>query len=157
MLRWIGGAVVGYIGMALVVFAGLSAAYTLMGADRAFRPGSYEVSAVWVVTSIVVGLAAALLGGWLARKVGRDVRAPWILAGLVVVLGLAMALPVVFADQVAAGARTGTVGVMDAMGQARTPTWLLLFNPVLGALGVLLGGRALGAGRDADARARIPG
>ena len=46
---------------------------------------------------------------------------------------------------------------MDAMGQARTPTWLLLFNPVLGALGVLLGGRAVGVGRDADARARIPG
>lgn len=140
MLRTVGGVILGYIAMAAIVFVGLTAAYTLLGPDRAFRPGVYEVSFAWVVVSIIVGFLAAILGGWLARVVGATPRAPQVLAGLVVVLGLALALPALLSEPAAADVRTGAPGVMEAMQQARTPLWLMLLNPVIGAIGVLLGG-----------------
>jgi hypothetical protein len=142
MLRTIGAVVLGYLGMALAVFAGLSAAYLVMGADRAFRPGVYDVSTLWAVTSIAIGLCAALFGGWLSRKVGHTANAPRALAALVVVLGVLIALPAL-SDAAAAGVRSDSVGVFEAMQYAHTPAWLLLLNPLIGALGVLVGGRAL--------------
>lgn len=144
MLRLSGAVVLGYVAMALAVFAGLTAAYLLMGADGAFRPDSYDVSLLWVVTSVVVSFAAALLGGWLARRIGRNTTAPRALAALVAVLGLGMAVAAAFNAPDDPGVRTGVVDTFAAMQQARTPLWMMLLNPVIGALGVLWGGRALG-------------
>ncbi len=44
MLRNILAVVIGYIVIALVVVLGLFGAYFLLGADRAFQPGSYDLT-----------------------------------------------------------------------------------------------------------------
>jgi hypothetical protein len=142
MARVAGAVVAGYVVMFAVVFAGLSVAYLALGPERAFRPGVFDVSGLWVAVSFAVGFGAALAGGWLARGIGRTPRAPWALAAVVVVLGLALAIPALGAG-VEVAPRPEGVGVLEAMQQARTPAWILLANPLLGAIGVLLGGGVL--------------
>ena len=51
--------------------------------------------------------------------------------------------------------RTGEVGNIEAMQSARTPLVVLLLNPLIGAVGVLVGGRALHAARAAEAEAPV--
>lgn len=147
MLRTVGGVVLGYLVMAVLVFGGLSAAWALMGAERAFLPGVYDVSPLWIATSIVLGFGAALIGGVVVRRIAGTTNATRALALLVVVLGVAMVLPVLTADVASVAIRTGAPSMFEAMGLARTPTWVMLLNPVIGAIGVLVGGGALAGGR----------
>jgi hypothetical protein len=126
--------------MFLAVFSTFTVAYLAMGADRAFQPGSYEVSMLWVAISLALGFGAAVLGGWVAAAIARDARGPKVLAGFVLILGLLLALPAM-TTRVEPGQRTAEVGNMAAMQQARTPPWVALLNPIIGALGVIVGGR----------------
>ena len=142
MGRAIGGAVLGYIVMVLVIFCGLTAAWFALGSDGAFRPGVYDVSTTWVVISIIVGIIAALAGGRTARAVAKTITGPRILAGLVIVLGILSALPGLSMDP-APAVRDPSLSMFDAMAQARTPVWVLFLNPVIGAIGALIGGNAL--------------
>jgi hypothetical protein len=139
--RTIGGVILGYVVMAVIVFCSLTAAYLAMGADAAFRPGSYDVSGLWIVVSIIVGLAAAIVGGWVSATVARDARAPKILAAVVFVLGLAVAIPVLTAPSAPPKPRLGDVPNLQAMADAHTPAWIALLNPIVGAAGVMIGGR----------------
>jgi hypothetical protein len=144
MGRLIGAVLLGYIAMALAVFAGLSLAFVGLGPDRAFRPGVYDVSALWVVVSFIVGFGAALAGGWVARRIARRALGPRVLAGVVAVLGAMLALTTVMGGAPEAiGLRTEVVGTFEAMQFAQTPFWIMLTNPLIGALGVLIGGSAL--------------
>lgn len=140
MLRKVGGVVLGYIVMAATVFLSFTAAWFVLGPDGAFRPGSYDVTSAWIAVSLVVGIVAALLGGLVARRVSRSAGAVRVLAALVFVLGLAIALPLLFGDPMTAPVRDGVPTMSEAMQQARTPTWVAFANAVTGAIGVLLGG-----------------
>lgn len=142
MLRNVVGIVLGYVVMAAVVFIGLTAAWFAMRADGAFRPGVYDVSPLWIAVSLVVSVVAALLGGVVVRRVSHSVGATYVLAGLVIVLGIVAALPVLTGDATEVATRTGVPSMTEAMRQARTPLWVALLNPVIGAIGVLLGGGA---------------
>lgn len=147
-MRIAGAVILGYLAMIVVVFSGLTAAYLLLGAERAFQPGSFDVSLIWVVISVAVGFAAALLGGWTSRRIAGTVTGPRALAAVVVVLGVVLALASLTGAPADPGVRAEALGNMAAMQQARTPLWAMLLNPFLGAVGVLLGGRALGTARD---------
>jgi hypothetical protein len=138
MGRTIAAVIVGYIAMFAVVFIGLTVAYLVMGTDGAFKPGSYDVSLAWIVVMIVVGLVAAVLGGLVAGAIARKPSGPVALAVVVLILGILAAIPVFTAEP--AGPRTADVGNMDAMMKAVQPVWAALLNPVLGAVGVLIGG-----------------
>jgi len=61
--------------------------------------------------------------------------------GLVVVLGLLMTIPMLTADASALGPRPDVVSMMDAMNKARPPLWLVIANPILGAVFALAGGK----------------
>lgn len=139
MIRSIAGVVVGYIAMALLVFILFSAAYLAMGTDRAFLPGSYQVSSLWLAVSTALSLVAALAGGYVAAAVSRGTSAPLVLACVVLVLGILFTIPAL--GQPDPGPRAGDVGNIAAMQNARTPAWIMLLNPVIGALGVLVGSR----------------
>lgn len=141
MLRAILSVVAGYTAMFLTLFLSFSAAYLAMGTESAFQPGSYEVSFVWIIISFVLGLAAAVIGGWLCAVVSRGSKAPSVLAGIVLVLGALMVFPVLRANREASPPRTADVPNLEAMSKARQPTWIAIANPLLGCVGVLLGAR----------------
>jgi len=144
MLRSIGAVVLGYVVMFVATFVIFTLAYLAMGADRAFLPGSYDISPAWVWIMMGGGLVAAVFGGWVCAAVGRNRAAPLVLAAVVLVLGILLVLPSVLGTPPDVGPRTAEVGNMQAMQSARTPHWLALLNPFIGAFGVLIGGRFAG-------------
>lgn len=141
MLRAILSVIAGYAAMFLTVFLSFSAAYLAMGTERAFQAESYEVSGLWIVISFGLGLVAAGLGGWLRARTSRGGKAPLVLAGVVLGLGLLMVFPALKANQEPSPPRTADVGNLEAMSKARQPTWIVITNPLLGCAGVLVGAR----------------
>ena len=137
-MRTAGAVVAGYAVMALIVFVSFSLAFLALGAERTFQPGSYAVTTTWVVVSFVLGFVAAVAGGLVCGLIARADTAPRVLAALVIVLGLAMAVPAVTSPP-APPTRGPAVSNTEAMMNAREPLWMALANPFLGAFGVLLG------------------
>lgn len=139
MARSILAVVAGYATLVLLIFVTFTALYLVLGADASFDPGSYDASALWVATSFPLGVAASVAAGYVCAAVARGGRAPQALAGVVLVLGLLFAIPVLRASDAAPAARAGDVPNMEAMRQARQPKWVALVNPFIGAVGVLVG------------------
>ncbi len=142
MGRVIGGVIVGYLSIFVTVFALMWAAYAVLGAASVFQPNSWDVSAVWIVVSIAVGLAAAVDGGFVCALISKNPIGPKILIGVLVVLGVLFAIPVILASGgEAAGPRPETVPMFDAMMKAKQPVWVALVNPLVGAVGVIIGAK----------------
>ena len=139
MVRAIVGVVVGYVVMALLIFLMFSVAYIAMGANRAFNPGSFDPTLFWIVISFFLGFVAALVGGYTCATIAKSKRAAQVLAGLVFVLGIIVAVPVLTSDDTRPNIRTGEVANIEAMQKARTPGWVALMNPLIGAVGVMVG------------------
>lgn len=140
MGRIIGAVVVGYLVMALLIFVTFTGAYLAMGPDRAFMPFSYNPTTLWLATSFSLGLLSAVVGGVVCAAIAKSGKAPSILAGVVLVLGLLMAIPTITAaPDKKLKVRDATVSNIDAMMNAVQPTWVILLNPFLGAAGTLLG------------------
>lgn len=139
MLRSIVGVVVGCLVMAMLVFGLLTALYLAVGTDGAFKPATYEVSTMWIGASTALGLIAAIVGGLVCAKLSKSSRAPLALIVVVVVLGVLSAASQNMVEKPDPGPRTGDVSNMDAMMRAKTPTWVAWSNPVVGAVGVLIG------------------
>lgn len=132
------GALAGYAAMGFVIAAAFGLAYKVIGAGGAFVEGTWEVSRYWVALSIVVGLGAAVLGGWVCRRVADGTRmAPVLLIAAVLLLGFSGASSTKGpADPVRS---VHEPGMREAMKTARQPTWLLYLNPVIGVAGVAFG------------------
>ncbi|MDE2876098.1 MAG: hypothetical protein OXU69_10345 [Gemmatimonadota bacterium] len=137
-VRNVGGAVLGWVVMAGTVFLLFAGLWAILGADGAFRPGSWEVSGTWLAGSIVVSLLAAVVGGVVCTWVSADDRGLLMLMALIVVLGVAMALASVPAAE---GVRPAAVGMPEAMNSAQEPRWLAWLNPLLGIAGLFAGSR----------------
>ena len=140
MGRLFGSVIVGYLVMFCVLFLLFTGAYFAIGAERAFLPGSYEASMLWNGLSIVLGIGAAVIGGMVCAAIARDPRGPRWLAILVFVIGVAFAIPVLRQSPVSEPRPAG-LSMMEAMGKARQTPWTALLNPVIGVLGVMVGGR----------------
>ena len=98
----------------------------------------------------ILAAVGALWVGWdrldredQACDEGKPCAAPAELQRMKLVLGAAfvLALPAITATVEDPGMRTGDVGSMEAMQDAKQPKWMLVLNPFLGAVGCLLGGR----------------
>jgi hypothetical protein len=139
MVKNILGVVVGYIAMAVFVFATFSIAYLLLGAECSFQPNSYNVSAWWIIISIVLSIGGAILGGFVCATIASSGTAPKVLAGIVLVLGIALAIPTLSDNPDRPTVRSGDVGNMEAMQSAHQPTWLAFLTPLIGATGVMMG------------------
>jgi uncharacterized membrane protein YeaQ/YmgE (transglycosylase-associated protein family) len=124
-----------------VLFCVLTIAYLGMGADLAFKPGSFRPSALWIAVEIVVGFAAAAIGGWLCIAIARKRGAATALVVVILVIGALSAIPVLKGAGAPEAVREGGLSNMQAMMKARPPVWMAFFNPVLGAVGALVGSR----------------
>ena len=142
MARLIGGIIAGYLGYFLVVFILMSLAWLLLGADGAFRPGVWDVTGMWIALMLLASLLAGLAAGFSVGRIAKDGRAPLALAGFVLLMGLVLAWPVLSgAAPAALTPRPEQLPMFEAMSQGQAPLWVALLNPVLGALGVVLGAR----------------
>src|SRR5690606_24785453 len=105
-------------------------------------PGVFDVSMTWIAVSIVVAIIAALTGGKVARFVAKTPLGPQVLAGLVIILGIVATISAMTMEP-AVATRAGDMPMMEAIAQARTPMWMMIVNPIIGAFGALIGGNAL--------------
>lgn len=136
--RDIGAALLGYIVIFATLFVAFSLVWLVLGPGGSFQSDSWAVSSTWVIAAVVLGLLAAIVGGWVCALAGATSRGIHVLIGIIIVMAIVSALP----DAPAlAGARPGDVTMMEAMTNARQPRWMLVVNPFLGILGVLIGGR----------------
>lgn len=142
MARSIIGVIVGYIVMFILQVAALMTIYTMMGPDWSFKPASYEASTQWTVMQFTVILVTAVIAGLVCAIIARGSKAHLVLAGLVLALGLALGAVAIFVKPDDTNeVRTGDVPNMEAMSKARHPTWVVFLGPVIGAAGVVIGGK----------------
>src|SRR5437867_918890 len=97
MGRSILAVVLGYIVIFVVLFCILTAAYLGMGANAAFQPGSFRPSMLWTAVEVVVGFAAAVVGGLVCFAIARKRGAVTALVVVIVVLGAISAIPALMA------------------------------------------------------------
>lgn len=140
MIRKIIGVVVGYVVMFICMFLLFTAAYLAMGADRAFEPRTYLPSMLWTLVTFILGFVAAVIGGFVAAAIGKGGATTKILAGVVLVIGMAAAIACLVMER-PNEVRTGDVPNMEAMMKAQEPVWVAFVNPFIGVIGVLVGGR----------------
>jgi peptidoglycan/LPS O-acetylase OafA/YrhL len=140
MVKSILAVIVGYIAMAIFAFAVCTCAYLGLGVERAFQPESYEVSTIWIVILIAVALIGGIIGGLVCVAISKSKGACTGLVVLVLVVGVIAAIMTGMKEHSSAP-RSGDVSSWKAMELAQTPGWLCYVNPVLGAVGVMLGAR----------------
>lgn len=138
MLRDVLGVIAGSAAAIAFTFAAFSAAYLLLGAERAFKPRSFQVSTLWLILGFAVVLLAALLGGALCRLIARSMNPAYVLAAIVLVLGVVMAVPTLTAGEDEPFRRAGLT-MLEAMTRARQPMVAAMLSPLIGAAGVVVG------------------
>ncbi|MBX3387475.1 MAG: hypothetical protein KF768_12975 [Phycisphaeraceae bacterium] len=151
MLRSIAAVVVAYIVMMVVVIGVFSALWFGLGPDRLLRPGSFKGNLFLCVAAPAITVAGGVFGGWLCAKIGRGRRPVMVLAGVVLVLGL-MSAYFTLQKPFPADPREPGMTVEQIMKIGREPTWLAIFNPIGGAVSVLIGGLVMGGGGGAGRR-----
>jgi hypothetical protein len=128
--------------MFILQVAAFMTIYTLVGANWSFKPASYEASTRWTVMQFAVILVTTIIAGLICAIIAQQGRAALVLAAVVLVLGLAlgfasMALRPADTHEV----RAGDVPNMEAMSKARHPAWVIFLGPVIGAAGIVIGGK----------------
>ena len=142
MLRSALGVIIGYIVMFVLQVIAFITIYTIVGANWSFKPASYQASTRWTVMQFGVILVTAIIAGLICALIAQGGKAPLVLAAVVLVLGVALgvagtALRPADTHEV----RAGDIPNMEAMSKARHPTWVIFLGPVIGAVGVVIGGK----------------
>lgn len=142
MARSIIGVIVGYVLMFLLNFAGFVTMYAVMGPEQAFEPGLYLASTKWIAVAFVMIFITAIISGLVCAVIAKGGRAPLVLAIVVIVLGLALAIPGMMKGRLNAKlVRTGDVPSMQAAQLAYWPVWCPFTFPFVSAIGVFVGGK----------------
>jgi hypothetical protein len=139
MIRSILGVILGYAALSLFFFAAFGCVYFTLGVERIFQPDSYEVSTLWLVLSAAIGLGGGILGGYVCAAISRSKRTCELFAAIVLIILVVFCIPKLRDPN--PHWRAGDVDFMDAMRLTQMPFWMHALNPVLGAVGVLLGAR----------------
>ncbi len=149
MLRTILAIVVTYIVMAILIMAAFMGMWFGLGPDGLLQPGSFKGNMVISILAPSITLIGGLFGGWLCVKIAgssRGRQSVAALAGLVLVLGLAMAY-FTLQKPYPADPRPAGMTVQQIMEVGREPTWFAIFNPFAGAFAVLIGGLVIASPR----------
>jgi hypothetical protein len=141
MLRSILAVVVGYGAMAALVVLSFTPAF--FAPELVFETDGIGVTLPIMVFTLAMGVAAAVLGGYVAALVaGRHAwRAVLALAAIAFVLGVASAVhglskapPTVSAEEAA------RMTPMEKAAIGREPAWYAFLLPFLGSTGIMAGG-----------------
>ena len=142
MVRSIIAVIVSYITMFLLNFLGFVGLYTVVGPSNAFKPRSFLASNRWIAMSFVIILLSAIIAGLICAAIARGHKATLALAGLILVVGLLMAIPAVAKSKANAGmARVGDVPVLEAKDKAYWPIWAPFTLPFISVVGAVIGAR----------------
>lgn len=142
MLRSVLAVIAGYVAIFVLIFLAFTCAYQVLGADGAFKPGSFQSSNRWLAIAFVVNFIVAIIGGLICAIVAKGGKAPLALAILVFVLGFLFAIPsLIAANDTTNMVRTGDVPMFEAIQKTKQPAWVPLLFPFVGAAGVLVGGK----------------
>lgn len=142
MVRSIIAVVVSYISMFLLNFLGFVGLYTIIGPGNAFKPRSFLASNRWIAMAFAIILVTGIIAGLICAAISRGRKATLALAGLILVVGLLMAIPAVAKSRANAGmARVGDVPAMEAAEKAYWPIWAPFTFPFVSAIGALVGGK----------------
>jgi hypothetical protein len=143
MLRKIIGVVVGYVAMSIALFVLFSGLYTLLGTSGSFQEGNFNITLTWILSGLVVFFVGGSLAGFVYGQISKA-GSPVIMAGVILLLGLLIAVSQMVQDPGVTVRDAGDVPLLDAMNKARQPLWALIANPVAGFLGAMVGGRSNG-------------
>jgi hypothetical protein len=138
MFRIVSGVFLGYVAMFVFIAFGIIGLFLAFGTDRTFQAGSYEVTSLWLVGSLILSFIAAGVGGKVCGIITGRPAAVKTLAAAVLVLGV---LSAVSADASRLTVRTGDVSTREAIVNAKEPIWFELLLPIVAVVGVLAGGR----------------
>lgn len=142
MARAIIGVIVGYILMFILNIAGFVTLYSVLGPTQAFEPGLYLASTKWIAITFPILLVTGLIAGLVCALIAGGGRAPFVLAIVVVALGVLLAVPAMMKTQANSKlVRAGDVPQMEAAQKAYWPVWCPFAFPFVSAVGVVLGGK----------------
>jgi hypothetical protein len=141
MARTIVAIIVSYVAMFALTFLAFTAEYALLGADHAFKPRSFVASNRWIAAAFVINFVVAVIGGFICAMIARGGKAPLVLAIVVFVLGLLFAIPSLMVPHTGAVRATNDIPMFEAMQKAEEPRWVPFTFPIVGVVGVLLGGK----------------
>ncbi len=145
MVRNIIGVVVGYVAIFLAVFITYSLAFFVLGVDGSYQEGSYNVSGIWIIVSLILSFVSAAVGGYVCKVIAKQDQAVKILAVVALVLGFVMAYSE--ASKVHEDlSRPDEVAVMEAMMKSVQPPWVGFVVTLIQVGGILYGGRLVHAG-----------
>ena len=141
MARSIIGVIVGYVLMFFLEVAAFIAVYSMMGADWSFKTASYQPSTRLTLVQFIVIFVTAVIGGLVCQLIAGKGKSPLVLAGVVVVIGLALGA-MINSNSSADTRKMGTkdIPAMEAIRKAQHPVWVVLAESFLAAVGVIVGG-----------------
>lgn len=140
MLRKILGVIVAYIVMFVLTFISLTILYNVLGADGVFHPGNYQPTIAWLAGGAILTLVLTIIGGYIAALIGNGAGTAKALAVVIVVIGLIMAAATIFGPEKLPEVRPAGITMWEAIAKIQDPVWVCLVNPVIGAIGALIGG-----------------
>jgi hypothetical protein len=132
----------------LIAVGILAGAWTVLGAEGVFRPGSWETTGGWVAVMLGATVVASVIAGAACRVLAAQANAPIHLVIIVLLTGLLSAANPRPPAPAGAADRPADVRMMEAMNAARPPSWFLWTNALIGPVGVLIGGTLLSARSD---------
>jgi hypothetical protein len=137
-MRIVLGVVVALVVMMVVTFGLSVAPWFAFGLDAVLEPGRFDTVFAYDVWALAVAFGGALLGGFVAARVGRSQIAVLVLAAFAFVGGVVNAVQM--ARRPEPGPRPSGVTIQQVMETRREPGWYTLTILVLGVPGVVIGG-----------------
>lgn len=142
MFRSLLAVIASYILMSILIMVAFMALWFGLGPDRLLKPGSFKGNMLISIAVPAITIISGLFGGWMCARIARSRKPVMELAALVLVLGLIMAY-FTLQKPYPADPRPHGMTAQEIMKVGREPTWVAIFNPIAGAIAVLVGGLCL--------------
>lgn len=140
MLRYVLAIVGGYAALAGIVLAGFSVA--LFAPHLAFQSDSLNVTNNWIIYTLILSLAAAVVGGYVCKVIGRCDKIVTLFAVIAMAVGIGGAVanqkkpePTLAREQIVA------MTMMEKSEHLRQPNWYAWTLPFVALGGIVAGGR----------------